>query len=60
MCIGLTVNESVALYLHFPATGGTPGRMECFNGNAAATWAVEAGSSFELFLWESSAATVPF
>lgn len=58
--IGPTINESMPLYLHLPGTGGTPGRMECFNGNAVVTWAVEAGTSFELFLWESFAVTMPF
>lgn len=40
--------------------GGQWKRMECFNGNAVVTWAVHAGSSFKLFLWESFAAIVPF
>lgn len=58
--IGPTINESMPLYLHLPRTGGTTGRMECFNGNAAVTWVVEAGSRVKLFLWESSAVNLPF
>lgn len=60
LCIGLTVNESEALYLHFPGTGGTAGRMECFNRKAVATRPVEAGNSLELLHWGSFVVTVHF
>lgn len=48
------------LYLHLLGTGGTTGRMECFNGNAVVTWVEDAWSSFRRFPWESSAVSVPF
>lgn len=41
------------LYLHLPGAVGQRRGMDCFNGNAVVTWAVEARRSLKLFLCEA-------